>query len=128
MLVSPAGPSKPKDPMKPGETVAAVLAAASAARSGSGGGGGGGGGGGSDAPSHDPNAEENKEKTHWIEVQLLDDAGQPIPSEAVEVTTPDGSVSGGTTDEKGVYRVEHIDPGNCQVTFPNLDKEAWEPK
>ncbi len=128
-LVSPSGPSAPKDPMKPGETVAAVLASASAAvNRGRIGGGGGGGGGGSDAPSHDPNAEENKEKTHWIEVQLLDDAGQPITSEAVEVTTPDGSVSGGTTDEKGVYRVEHIDPGNCQITFPNLDKDAWEPK
>jgi type VI secretion system secreted protein VgrG len=131
-LVSPSSPSKPKEPMKPGETVAAALAAASASSSSSGGGGGagggGGGGGGSDAPSHDPKSEENKEKTHWIEVQMLDDAGQPIPSESVEVTTPDGSVSGGTTDEKGVYRVEHIDPGNCQITFPNLDKDAWEPK
>jgi type VI secretion system secreted protein VgrG len=129
-LVSPSSPSAPKDPMKPGETVKAVLAAASAAVSGNytGGSGGSGGGRGSDAPSHDPNSEENKEKTHWIEVQLLDDAGQPITSESVEVTTPDGSVSGGTTDEKGVYRIEHIDPGSCQITFPNLDKDAWEPK
>ena len=134
MLVSPSAPAPPKDPMKPGATVAATLAAAGAAvkrgriSGGGGGGGGASGGGGSDAPSHDPNAEENKEKTHWVEVQLLDDAGQPITSEAVEVITPDGSVSTGTTDEKGVYRIEHIDPGNCQVTFPNLDKDAWEPK
>ena len=137
-LVSPSAPSKPKEPMKPGETVAAVLQTAGAARSASSSGGGGGGGGAaggagggasnSDAPSHDPKSEENKEKKHWIEVQFLDDSGQPITSESVEVTAPDGSVSSGTTDEKGVYRVEHIDPGSCQISFPNLDKDAWEPK
>ena len=34
----------------------------------------------------------------------------------------------GTLDEKGHARVDHIDPGTCKVTFPNLDKDAWEPK
>jgi len=30
------------------------------------------------------------------------------------------------TDENGVGRVEGFDPGSCQVSFPDLDKEAWE--
>jgi len=131
-LVSPSAPTAPKDPMKPGETKAPEAqpqgGRPSARFSGGGGGGGGAAGAAGEAPSHDPNSEENKEKTHWVEVQLLDDAGAPITSEAVEVTLPDGTVSSGTTDEKGVYRIEHIDPGNCDITFPNLDKDAWEPK
>jgi type VI secretion system secreted protein VgrG len=83
----------------------------------------------SDAPTHDPNAEENKDKKHWIEIELVDEAGQPVAGEPYQVTLPDGStVADGTLDEKGRARVDNIDPGSCKVTFPNLDKEAWEPK
>ena len=31
-----------------------------------------------------------------------------------------------TLDEKGLARVEGIDKGMCKVSFPDLDKEAWE--
>ena len=41
---------------------------------------------------------------------------------------PDGSVTTGSLDEKGFARVDGIDPGQVQITFPELDKEAWEPK
>ncbi len=82
-----------------------------------------------DAPSHDPNAEENKDKKHWIEIELVDEAGKPVPGEAYLVTLPDGTtVADGTLDEKGRARVENIDPGTCKITFPNLDKDAWKPK
>ena len=74
-------------------------------------------------PDHKPDPA----KTHWIEVELLDEAGKPVPGEMVRVELPDGSVSTGTTNDKGVYRVAGIDPGNCQVTFPDLDEKAWEP-
>ena len=33
----------------------------------------------------------------------------------------------GTLDEKGLARVEGIPEGSCKVTFPDLDKDAWEP-
>lgn len=74
-------------------------------------------------PDHKPDPD----KTHWIEIELLDEAGKPVPSEAVRVELPDGTVSTGTTNDKGVYRVAGIDPGNCQVSFPDLDEKAWEP-
>ena len=45
----------------------------------------------------------------------------------VRITLPDGTVAEGTLDEKGFARVDGIDPGACQITFPNLDKEAWNP-
>ena len=45
-----------------------------------------------------------------------------------KITLPDGStVASGTTDEKGRARVDGIDPGTCKVTFPELDRDAWEP-
>jgi type VI secretion system secreted protein VgrG len=83
----------------------------------------------SDAPTHDPTSPENQQKKSWIEIQLFDEDGNPVPGEAYKVTLPDGTtVADGTLDDKGFARVDNIDPGSCQVTFPNLDKDAWEPK
>lgn len=66
-------------------------------------------------------------KTSWIEIELVDEADQPVPGERYRITLPDGAtVAEGTLDEKGFARVEGIDPGTCKVTFPELDQEAWE--
>jgi type VI secretion system secreted protein VgrG len=82
----------------------------------------------SDAPTHDPNSPDNKTKEHWIEIKLVDDDGNPVPGEPYKITLPDGTtVADGTLDDKGLARVDNIDPGNCQVTFPNLDKKDWSP-
>ncbi len=83
----------------------------------------------SDAPTHDPDSPENQQKKNWIEIELLDEGGRPVPGEPYKVTLPDGTtVADGTTDDKGKARVDNIDPGNCIVTFPNIDQDAWEPK
>ena len=68
-----------------------------------------------------------KEKTAWIEVELVDEDGEPVPGERYRITLPDDSVAEGSLDDKGKARVEGFKPGNCKVTFPDLDKEAWEP-
>jgi len=70
--------------------------------------------------------ESEKEKTSWIEIELLDEEDQPVPGERYQIELPDGSVAKGTLDQNGFARVEGIDPGTCKVTFPELDKEAWE--
>lgn len=72
-------------------------------------------------------AEENKEKKSWIEIELVDEEGNPCPGERYRIKLPDGSVDTGTLDEKGKARVI-CDPGTAEVTFPDLDKDAWEPK
>lgn len=77
-------------------------------------------------PEKLPDHQPDPKKAHWIEVELLDEVGKPVPSETVRVELPDGTVSTGTTNDKGIYRVAGIDPGECQVTFPNLDEKAWE--
>lgn len=67
------------------------------------------------------------EKKSWIEIELVDEEKQPVPGERYKITLPDGEkIAEGTLDEKGFARVEGIDPGTCKITFPDLDKEAWE--
>jgi len=82
------------------------------------------------AASASPGEEKHKadeEKKSWIEIELVDEDDNPIPGERYKVTLPDGkTVAEGTLDENGFARVDGIDPGNCKITFPNLDKDAWE--
>jgi uncharacterized protein (DUF2345 family) len=73
-------------------------------------------------------SEETTTKKSWIEIELMDEQDEPVPGESYEITLPDGSVATGTLDGKGFARVDGIEPGTCKVTFPNLDKDAWEPK
>jgi len=67
-------------------------------------------------------------KTSWVEIQMVDEAGVPVQGEQFKVTLPDGSEVEGQLDTGGLVRLEGIDPGTCQITFPNLDKNAWEPQ
>jgi type VI secretion system secreted protein VgrG len=82
-----------------------------------------------DSPTHNPNSPENQDNKHWIEIELQDEEGNPVPGAPYRVTLPDGTtVADGTLDEKGYARIDHIDPGTCEVSFPNLDQDAWAPK
>lgn len=73
-----------------------------------------------------PNEEDEKTK-HWIKVKLVDEAGKPVPGEVCKITLPDGRVTSRSTNQKGEVHVKGIkDAGSCQITFPNLDKDAWE--
>jgi hypothetical protein len=70
--------------------------------------------------------EEAAKKATWIEIQLAGEDGKPIPDEPFRVTLPDGSIEEGVLDGDGLARIEGFESGNCKVTFPNLDQEAWE--
>jgi type VI secretion system secreted protein VgrG len=75
-----------------------------------------------DQAEDDPEKEKGKA---WIEIVLVDEENQPVSGQAYKITLPDGSVESGTLDENGLARVDGVDPGTCNVTFPDLDKDAW---
>jgi type VI secretion system secreted protein VgrG len=80
----------------------------------------------SDADASDTDDPTTPPKTGWIEIVMVGEDGNPISGEPYSITLPDGTVADGTLDEKGLARVEGFVPGSCQITFPNLDQEAWE--
>ena len=75
----------------------------------------------------EPTDEEEEKKKSWIEIELVDEEDNPVPGERYKVTLPDGkTVAEGTLDEMGYAKISGIDPGTCKITFPKLDKDAWE--
>ena len=67
-----------------------------------------------------------KKQTSWIEIELVDELGQPVAGEAYTIKLPDGEQLYGTLDGRGCAHVAVPDPGMCEVSFPALDAAAWE--
>jgi hypothetical protein len=65
-----------------------------------------------------------EEKT-WLEIELVDEEGNPIPGEQYAVTLPDGAIRVGRLDAEGRARLAGLDPGTCKVSFPDLDARRW---
>jgi len=61
-------------------------------------------------------------KPAWIGLELVDLEGKAVPGEGYEVKLPDGQIVTGNLDGNGKVRIEGIDPGDCTVTFPRLDR------
>jgi hypothetical protein len=77
-------------------------------------------------PFKPPKEEEKKEELSWIEIEMVDEDDEPVPGEKYKITLPDDSVAEGTLDGKGFARIDGIESGTCKITFPELDKDAWE--
>lgn len=61
----------------------------------------------------------------FIEIQLIDAGGQPVAGEGFVITLPDGQERRGRLDSNGLARVDGIDPGICDVRFPDIDGREW---
>jgi len=68
---------------------------------------------------------KKKEKT-WIAIELIGEDDKPVPAVPYRIVLVDGTTKEGTLDSAGKARVDDIDPGTCVVTFPDLDKDAWD--
>ncbi|MGZ0171303.1 MAG: hypothetical protein ACKVHE_17285 [Planctomycetales bacterium] len=54
----------------------------------------------------------------WVEIELVDEAGQPVIGEKYTVTLPDGREVKGSVDRAGRALVRDLaDSGDCKVTF-----------
>ena len=65
-------------------------------------------------------------RDHWIEIQLQDDDGQPVPNEAYVLVDSEGKEHKGNLDSRGFMRLDGLKPGTCSVSFPKLYKK-WKP-
>ncbi len=70
--------------------------------------------------------EKAKEKKDWIEIILVDLDGKPVPNVRYRITPPNGAPVEGRLNEHGQAGLYQIEPGNCKITFPDLDQEAWD--
>jgi hypothetical protein len=77
------------------------------------------------APAPAKKEEKPQEKT-WVEIVLVDMEGKPVPGVRYRVKLPGGEVKEGLLNSYGQAGFYELDPGSCQVTFPDLDAEAWE--
>jgi probable HAF family extracellular repeat protein len=68
---------------------------------------------------------EGEEEKSWIEIQLVDKAGNPMAHEKYELYLPDGSVIEGELDENGIASASGVEPGTADITFPDLDPDSW---
>ena len=105
---------------------------------GSGGGGGGGGtsgggtgpgstsgGGGTDAPPNQPVEERPPLDVHQIEIKVINALDQPAVGVFYQLVQPDGRTRTGTTDGDGLIKIDDIEkPGDCQLTFPDVDQQV----
>jgi len=66
-----------------------------------------------------------EEETTYIDIELTDDEGDPVPGEFYRVTDSKGKVCEGTLDSNGYAHVTGIAPGDCQIEFPDLDQSTW---
>jgi hypothetical protein len=64
--------------------------------------------------------------TTWITVRLVDEDDRPVGHARYRVTLPDGHIREGRLDANGSVHLDGIDPGTCEVTWPDYDGEAWE--
>jgi len=81
-----------------------------------------------DAAAEEKAASQQPADKHWIEIELLDDSGLPVANERYVIELPDGSMITGYTGSNGKARVDDVDPGTAKVSFPALDKAAYEPQ
>src|SRR5262249_53279158 len=73
-----------------------------------------------------PEPPENEIKT-WIELELVDESGNPVGGQRYKITLPDGKVREGRLNSNGFAREDGIERGNCTVEFLDLDKDAVKP-
>jgi type VI secretion system secreted protein VgrG len=72
-----------------------------------------------------PPEEEEPEETTYIDIKLTDEEGMPVAGERYRVTDSKGKVFEGSLDANGFAHVTGISPGECEITFPNMDESAW---
>ncbi len=78
------------------------------------------------APSGTATRKPPSEQKTWVAFRMVDEAGKPVVGEKFRLKLPDGTLREGLTNMNGEVRVDGIDPGTCQLSFPDIDPDQWE--
>jgi hypothetical protein len=62
----------------------------------------------------------------WIEIELVDEQGKPVPKQRYRIELPDGSFRDGVLDSSGRVRFDGLEPGQCEICFPEIDANEWQ--
>ncbi len=66
----------------------------------------------------------NRAERTWVEIELLDMEGRPVPHERYWIKLPDGTVREGVLDAMGCAYFDDLDPGQCTIRWLGRDEEA----
>ena len=73
-------------------------------------------------------AEPLADEDYAVAIELIGEDDEPIANVRYRLELPDGRVSEGRTGEDGQAFLWGLSQaGDCKLTFPDLDGEAWEP-
>jgi hypothetical protein len=61
----------------------------------------------------------------WIEIELQKEDGSPAANERYWMEFPDGSIREGVLDSNGVARIEGVNPGECKISFVEVNPNKW---
>jgi hypothetical protein len=64
-------------------------------------------------------------KVTWVEVVMVDENEKPMSGIRYKLSITDGTMREGTLDSNGSVRINGIDPGTCELTFPDVDAREW---
>lgn len=64
-------------------------------------------------------------KEGWIGLEVADTRKRPLANEDFVVTPPNHEPIRGKLDANGKARIEGIDPGTCQIEFPQIDRRDF---
>jgi len=76
-------------------------------------------------PTQDEPPSRPAKTLTWIEIELMNDKGEPVPNERYRIERPDGSPEEGCLDGQERARIDGIEAGTCNVTFPDIDANEW---
>jgi hypothetical protein len=65
------------------------------------------------------------QEKHWVAIELVDEDGNGVDGIAYSIITPDNQEYTGVTDAHGLARIDNIPAGQCKISFPELDKDAY---
>ena len=62
-----------------------------------------------------PENTPKENETHFVEFKVVDDKSAGIKGVRLHVILPGGNSQYVTTDDKGIARIENIEPGDCKI-------------